>query len=359
MSRVLINMLGGDPDRLSGIAVYALRQVEALLRRNVHDYVLLSSWPRHRLAEHLPLNNLQFVAGRSDRSEKLQYLIGAWQVAQVARREAIDCVFTPWPLAPIAGGKKRILVVHDLYRMTHPELHNWHMRLGWNLMFPLSVRASQTIVSVSEATASAFRTYYPRYADRVEVVHEAPALRALARPDPPFPRPYLLTVSTPAATKNLPRLIAALDQLRQRGQRLTLCWIGSDDGSVAEALRHHPSLTEFHRIGRVDEETLATYYAHAEAYICPSLAEGFCLPVVEAQSHGVPVICSDLPVLREVAGSGASYFDPEDISAIAETIGTVMGQPKLRLTLGEAARINVRRFSWDRSAARLETLFTV
>lgn len=357
MARVLINFLGGNPDHLSGIAVYALRQIEALLRRNGHDYSILTSWPRERLAEHLPLDHVRILPGRSHGSEKIQYLIENWQVWRAARAMGADAVFTPWPFGPAFGARKRVLVLHDLYRVTHPELHNWHYRLGWNLMFPFSVHRSHTVVTVSDATRNAFVNHYPWAATKAHTVLEASTLRAEPRLERPLAQRYALVVSTPAVTKNLDRLIAALASLERVGEGIDTVWIGKDDGSVKAALAANPGLTGFHMPGRVDDTTLATWYAHADFYIAPSLTEGFCLPVVEAQKHGVPVVCSNIDVLREVAGDGALFFDPLEVTSIALAISRLAGDMDLRSELSVAARANAERFSWDRSAAELEAIF--
>lgn len=359
MARVLINFLGGNPDHLSGIAIYALRQIAALLRRNAHDYTVLTSWPKERLAEHLPLDGCTVIKGASHRSEKIQYLIETWQVARAARRFRADSVFTPWPLGPLAGGRRRVLVLHDLYRVTHPQLHNWHYRLFWNLAFPLAIARSETVVTVSDATGDLFREHYPWAAEKAVTVTEASTILAAPRAERPRQAPYGLVVSTPAATKNLPRLIEAIDLLRMRGVTPDIVWVGKDDGSVAAALAAHPGMRNFHLAGRVDETSLATLYAHADFYIAPSLTEGFCLPVIEAQKHGVPVLASDIPVLREVAGKGALFFDPLQPQAMASTIATIVGDHTRRAQLSQLATENAARFSWDKSAEKLEALLAL
>lgn len=125
---------------------------------------------------------------------------------------------------------------------------------------------------------------------------------------------------------------------------------------MRDALERFPGLVGFIPIGRVDEESLATWYAHAEFYIAASLAEGFCLPIVEAQKLGMPTLCSDLPVFREVAGKGGLFFDPHSTEAIADCI-EMIGDAQTRGWLSEHALNNAERFSWDRSAAELESVF--
>lgn len=359
MTKVLLNLLGGDPDHQSGITVYALRTMEALLRRGVHDYALVSSWSREDLGRFLPLDGVELVPGRALGSEKLNFPVETWEVWKAARRTGAEVVFTPWPFAPLLGGRRRVLVLHDIYRLTHPELYPWHYLWAWNAFFPLSVARSNRVVSVSDATRDEFRRLYPRAADKAVTVHEASTILATPRPERPRPERYGLTVSTTAPTKNLPRLIEALERRRLAGgAEVPVLWIGRDNDDVVKtALARFPELKSFIPLGRVDEETLATYYAHADFYVAASLTEGFCLPIVEAQKYGVPVVGSDIAVFREVAGSGARFFDPLDVEAIGAAIGEISTNRQLRDRLSAAARVNAQRFSWDRSAEQLEAIF--
>jgi len=359
VTKVLLNLLGGDPDNLSGISMYALRTMEALLRRRAHEYVLLSSWPEAGLRRDLPLDGIEIIPGHTSGSEKLNFVLDTWQVWRGAARSKAEVVFTPWPFAPPVGGRRRILVLHDIYRRTHPELYPLHYLAAWQLFFPLAVAGSERVVTVSDATGDEFRRLYPGSAGKAVTVHEASTILAAPRPESPYPGRYGLTVSTTAPTKNIPRLIEALEQRRlSGGEQVPVLWVGKDHGDVVKtALSRFPELKTFVPVGRVDEETLATYYAHADFYVAASLTEGFCLPIVEAQKYGVPVLCSDIPVLREVSGAGSLLFDPLDVGAIAAALGRIIDDGALHRRLSEQARSNASRFSWDRAAAELEALF--
>jgi glycosyltransferase involved in cell wall biosynthesis len=72
---------------------------------------------------------------------------------------------------------------------------------------------------------------------------------------------------------------------------------------------------------------------------------------------GIPVVCSDIPVFREVAGEGAMFFDPDDPEAIADRLDSIMRDADLRGRLAAAGRCNAMRFSWNRAAAEAEALF--
>ncbi|MGH7194246.1 MAG: glycosyltransferase, partial [Candidatus Saccharimonadales bacterium] len=102
--------------------------------------------------------------------------------------------------------------------------------------------------------------------------------------------------------------------------------------------------------GFVTEAQLRWLYERCEAYIFPSLSEGFGLPGLEAMRHGAPVISSNATCLPEIYGDGAHYFDPLDAGAIAEAIDNVLSDKDLRDGLIKKGRARVKQYSWRRMA---------
>ncbi len=101
--------------------------------------------------------------------------------------------------------------------------------------------------------------------------------------------------------------------------------------------------------GWVSDEQLEALYQRADLYVCPSLAEGFGLPVVDALRRRVPVLAHDVPVLREVGGDAARYADARD----ADTFGAAI-TAALRAPVDDVARADAQRwasrFTWDAAA---------
>ena len=107
----------------------------------------------------------------------------------------------------------------------------------------------------------------------------------------------------------------------------------------------------------VHDDELTLFYKHAIVYVLPSLYEGFGLPVLEAMQHGCPVITSKISSLPEAGGDAALYVDPGDVKDIAEKIKHVITNDKLREELIEKGKIQVRKFSWEKTArAALDVL---
>jgi glycosyltransferase involved in cell wall biosynthesis len=102
--------------------------------------------------------------------------------------------------------------------------------------------------------------------------------------------------------------------------------------------------------GFISDRRLRWLYEHCEAYVFPSLSEGFGLPGLEAMRHGAPVISSDATCLPEIYGGAAHYFDPLDTEAMADAIEEVLTDKKLRSSLVRKGHAQVKKYSWERMA---------
>ena len=355
---VLLTLLAGEANKLSGIVKYALCLFEALIEIGDCRYTLLTTWPADKLPDRLRRAGIITVS--DIRSEKIAYVVNAIRVARIARGVRADVVFTPTPFGAPFGGAARVMVVHDLYRLTHPELFRWHYKLAWRIFCPISCARSQAIICVSEATRTEFCRHYPRQTRKAVTIHEASSLNVTDRVGlrRPISGRYGLMVANIVPSKNVQVLFEALDLLAKQGDYPTIFWIGRDDrGHFAEARARFPHVPGILPVGSVSPDQLAAYYAHARFYVATSLTEGFCIPIVEAQSFGTPVICSDIPVLREVAHHGALFFNPLSAPALAICISRLWHDDLLAQALGRQAAENAKRFSWSRSAGQTAALF--
>ncbi len=112
---------------------------------------------------------------------------------------------------------------------------------------------------------------------------------------------YLLSVSTRQKWKNMPLIIEAFSRLSKDYPGLKLVLAGRAGNDKIENANPDVIFT-----GYIEDKIVPVLYKHAFAYISPSSDEGFGSPVIEAQYSGIPVICSDIPVYREVAGGGGT-----------------------------------------------------
>jgi glycosyltransferase involved in cell wall biosynthesis len=179
-----------------------------------------------------------------------------------------------------------------------------------------------------------------------------------AAPDAAFPAEvphrFALHVGTFEPRKNLPMLLRAWEQLHSRSQvmlPLVLCgapgWKNDDLRPILSQGEHARWLIN---LGYVSDGVLGELYRRAVMVCCPSLYEGFGLPVLEAMGMGTPVLASDIPVHREVAGTAAVLLPPDDPTRWATEAAALASDDDRRRELATRGRSRASEFSWRRAA---------
>ncbi|MFG1349875.1 glycosyltransferase family 4 protein [Xanthobacter autotrophicus] len=358
MSRILINHFSPIPNKITGISVYTWQIVSALLRHGKNEYVLSTNWDREHLPELITGTGMEVVTRQVPANETAALFRNTLDLPPLMARLGCSAVFHPQPTSMIARMKKSVVVIHDLYRVTHPDLHSWKQRVQWHYFTAFGFRQAGALIAVSGATRDAVVAAYPEVAPRTFVVHEAsPVERPTdAPPRAPATPPYGLMVANITPNKNVKLLIQALGLLAQKGIRPKVNLVGRDEFGVLPSLLSSVPSLDLHQLGAVPDDRLRELYAQATVYINTSFVEGFCLPILEAHTFSTPVICSDLPVLREVAGDGALFVDPHRPDDLAEAIRRVFSDGALAAQLSEAATRNAARFSWEKAARETEAV---
>lgn len=163
--------------------------------------------------------------------------------------------------------------------------------------------------------------------------------------------PVVLMVGTVEPRKRYDVALDAFDALWRAGSELRLVIVGRHGwnvDAVVARIRSHPELgRRLFWLEQAGDGDLQYAYRHASALLMTSAVEGFGLPVVEAARYGVPLLLSDIPVFREVAGSNANYFIAGDVRQICRYLASL---DRLIRSVPEMA------ITWQESAARLRRL---
>ncbi len=213
----------------------------------------------------------------------------------------------------------------------------------------MAAHRSHRLIAVSEATRSDLLHFYRIPKERIAVVHHG-VKPAFSQLDRLHTESYLLCVSTLHPHKNLVRLIRAYGR-KKRNFQLILVGLRGFQAEAIEQLVEELVLRDCIQItGWVPREKLYSLYRRARAFVYPSTFEGFGMPVLEAMAAGIPVACSDIPPLREVAGDAALFFDPLDEEAIASAIERLMDDTSVQERLAHAGRERALGFTWRKSA---------
>jgi glycosyltransferase involved in cell wall biosynthesis len=274
----------------------------------------------------------------------------------VAVRRAIgalkpDLFHAPHYVVPFFLPRATVVTIHDLMHLTRPEHAAFAKRAYARWMVGRALRLSAAVIAGSEETKKEILAFGPAQSGKVTVIGygvredflegEEKKEKAVA--------PYLLFLGNDKPHKNLDGLLAAWPRVRAAHPELSLVLAGVSVGrTLPEGAR---------AVGWVPDSELPALVAGARALVQPSFAEGFGLPVIEAQAAGTPVACSDIPALRAAAGEVAVYFDPHDAASIGGVLNALLGDEEKRRFLRSGGRERAARFTWARVAERTAEIY--
>lgn len=361
--RVGINVLHLVPNETGGSELYARRLVPALLE-TAPDLRLVLFCPREArasLAAEPWGSNVELVpVPVQARSRPRRVLAEQLLLRGAARRARIDLLHNAFTTAPVLPGVPQVTTILDVTYKRFPETHPGLLRYGMVVLAPLAARRSRRVLTLSEAAKDDIVRFLGVDADRIDVTPLGPSLHEPAAAMSPVEvrrrfdlgaARLVLTVSAKRPHKNLGRLFEAFASLADEDAVLLVP--GYATAFEADLQAKAAALGVGDRIlftGWVDDEALDGLYRAADCLVFPTLAEGFGLPVLDALVRGTPVVCSRIPVLEEVSGDAALYFDPLDVADIASALRRALDDGALAARLREAGPERARLFSWTRTA---------
>lgn len=282
----------------------------------------------------------------------------------------VDIFHAPdFVLPPVRRGVK-IITVHDLAFLIHPECADERLRAFLEHAVPSSAARADFIIADSENTRNDVICLLDADPERVFVVPggvdpsfsrvDAEAVEKV-RAAYGLDQPYLLAVGVIEPRKNFPRLIDAYNRLRLRSDLPHQLVIAGGSGWLSEETFRQADRSAFPSdirfTGYVPEGDLAALYTGADVFAFPSLYEGFGLPVLEAMACGTPVVCSNTSSLPEFAGDAALLVPPDDTDAIADALQRACEDELLRDDLRRRGPERARCYQWQRSAKRLVEVY--
>lgn len=255
----------------------------------------------------------------------------------------------------------QIMTIHDVSHERYPEWFSKNYYRFYHYMMPRIGKKAHAVLTVSEFSKKEIVDTLGINAEKIHVVHSNVPFHnkpskeeVLSFTRNPEAERYILAVSSMDPRKNFVRLVEAFDKIKDKSVKLYII------GMSFKAF-NTPDLQKLigenvHLPGYIPDEKLQTMYQNALLSVYPSLYEGFGLPPLESMTYGCPVINSDIPALREVSQDAALYVDPYNIEDITQKIEQLLVDEPLRKELQEKGLLQIKKYSWDKSAKQVYEL---
>jgi glycosyltransferase involved in cell wall biosynthesis len=274
----------------------------------------------------------------------------------------VDLLHSVAMTAPLRTRAINVVTLADVTWILAPDPgEEWTMRL-WRVVVPLSARAADRVLALSEAGAEHIVHYLEVPRERIDVVPLAPGISDRATPTAPQELrarlglgegPVILSVSAKKLHKNLRRLVEAMAIVAKRLPDAMLVLPGNPTAHEDELRTLAARLGIAENVAfpaYVDAPDLEGLYAIADCFAFSSINEGFGIPLLEAMRREVPVACSRASALPEVAGDAAMYFDPYDVKDIASALVSVLCDHDLAKRLISLGSTQQAKFTWQSTA---------
>src|SRR5262245_36778127 len=262
---------------------------------------------------------------------------------------------------------RAVVTIHDIIHLLYPQFLPKRAALLYaRYMIRRALTRADRIVTVSHNTRSDLVNYFRVPSSRVEVIYNGVSRRF--RPDIPAEDrrrvaaalgvrgPYMLFLGGEKPHKNVQNVIRAFAKARRDASLPHVLVLAGPMPANPARMSALISALELGdaviRPGVIEDADLPPLYAGADAFLYPTLYEGFGLPVIEAMASGTPVLTSSTSALQEIAGGYACLVNPMDVDAIAEGISLLATDENARARFAELGIRRAADFSWDRAASR-------
>lgn len=288
----------------------------------------------------------------------------------------VDVLFVPSHVVPPVHPQHTVVTIHGIEYEHQPHAYTWWERFSMRFAIRRSCAWASHIIAVSRATRDDLVRNYHVKGEKISVIHEgvdddftsqtrlqgrggSHSISVIASS-----KPYALFIGRIERRKNIAKIIEAFEIVKEKHHLPhALVLVGKpghgyDD--IKFKIRNSRYKDDIIETGYVSEERKRALLRGAGVFLFPTLAEGFGLPILEAQAQGVPVIASRIPSHEEIAVFGGEetvlFVAPRDAAEIADRMYRALADETLRSGIIQKGYANCRRFTWSSSARAVASL---
>ncbi len=352
--------------KLEGIGWFTYETLKRMtLNHPEHEFIFIFDRPYNK--DYIFADNvIPVVIGPPTRHPVLWYLWFEFQIPRILKRYKADVFLSPDGYLSQRTDVPQLGVIHDINFVHRPDDLPWLKAKYYNHFFPKFARIAKRLATVSfyskEDITRSFKVDY----DKIDVVYDGinQIFEPISQEEIKEVRekytngsPYFLFVGALHPRKNVSGLLKAFDAFKSvDGDDTKLVIVGGEmhkTGDIFETYENMRFKNDVVFTGRVLTRDLHDIFGAALALTFVPFFEGFGIPIVEAMSAGVPVICSNTTSIPEVGGNAAMYADPLKIEQITDAMIKIQRDIDLRKSLVEKGFIQKEKFSWDETARLL------
>ncbi len=352
--------------KLEGIGWFTLETLKRITRNHPeHEFIFIFDRPFNQ--EYIFSDNITpVVIGPQARHPFLFYAWFDFQIPRVLRKYKVDLFLSPDGYLSLRTKVPQLGVIHDINFVHRPDDLPWLIAKYYNFFFPKFARIAKRIATVSfyskEDITRSFKVDY----DKIDVVYDginqifepiSEKEKVRVRNKYTDGAAYFLFVGALHPRKNVAGLLKAFDAFKSiDSQNIKMVVVGGEmhkTGDIFDTFDNMRNKKDVVFTGRVSTVELRDIIGSALALTFVPFFEGFGIPVVEAMSSGVPVICSNTTSIPEVGGNAVMYADPIKIEQITDAMIKLADDKELREELIQKGFEQKNKFSWDETARLL------
>ncbi len=347
----------------TGVGEYAHRLAAGLLALQPREGLTLtlfsSSWKdrmersedlsgAHTVDRRVPVSALNFVWHRME-----------WPTVESLTGGAFDVAHSLHPLL-MPSRAAQVITIYDLDFLKHPERTRAEIRRDYPALVARHAQRADHIITISEFSARDIE-------DRLKVPRARISICPPGAPEWPVRRAppangYLLYFGTLEPRKNIGGLLDAYQQVAARRHDTPKLMLAGHAGEYAgewlERIGRAPLNGRVEHIGYVEPHRRRSVYEGARLLVQPSFEEGFGMPVLEAMTLGVPVVCTNAGALPEVVGDAGAMVESHDPDALAAAIERLLDNDAYAAQSAARGPVRAAMFQWDRTAAGVRDAYT-
>lgn len=335
---------------LSGIKTYIEELVYGIKKHGRKDIEYIFS---HDIQK---INNRQFFINSKYRFIRwvfqLRYLV--WKqlilpVKLIVNR--VDLVICPDYVAPLFCPSKKIIVIHDNLLWKYPKNYPIFWRKYYIKLIELGLEYNSMIVTTSKYSKQGLKSIFPN--NEISLAYQS-SENLQVKQSSKNSKKYILHVGTFEKRKDLMTLVKGFKKLKDNLKvdlKLVLAGSTHINGDNKVYLKIKKYLTKHNLFGSVlmpgfiEKNQVLYYFSNSVMYVFPSLDEGFGIPLIEALKLKVPVICSNIPIFKEIGQDSVLYFEKQDETALYDKMRELIKNKDLSNKLVLKGSQRVKKFN--------------